>query len=376
MIEWMDDVVVVRGKVRVWGGACPTVANQRQKWRERWGVLLEVFDEEGRRGVGEAAPLPGFSWESLEDCREALEAWCSALPLRATTGCRLDRYTAGATPAAAQFAVEMALLDLQGKRGQFQVPVTAYLRWPLHGPTFVSRLLHGRRLISLEAQVRRGLEEGFRTFKVKLGGVGYVNEDVRLVQKLRAAVPGEWRLRVDLNGGWNLEQWESFHRGFAAARVELVEDPVAAEWLPSLPPSAVPVAADEALKWEEMAEALAEAGTCSFWVLKPTLLGGFARCGRLHSLARARGIRCLVSHCFEGPVALAAVRAAALVLGGPPHPDGRLFPETPWPQHWQVCHADGVDLHPALTAFPALSLPGGGASTIEPWAEPGLGVEP
>lgn len=399
MIDWMDDVVVVRGRVRVWGGACPTVANQRQTWRERWGLLLEVFDEAGARGVGEASPLPSFSRDTLEACRQALEAWCGALPLPVNMSYMVRPPAVMPLPPAARFAVESALLDLQGKRGDLPVPVTRLLCRELYGPIYVSKLLSGRRVDSLATQVRRGLAQNFCTFKLKLGGVGYVSEDVKLIERLRAAVPGGWRLRVDLNGGWNLEQWQRFHKVFEDAQVELVEDPVRVHELGHVLSSRVPIAIDEPLKREEDVPLLLRARCCSLWVLKPTVLGGFERCRQLRFLAQSQGIKTMVSHCFEGPVGLAAVRAVALLLGWAEHPaahgadeaqasapDAAKAAEELGPParidgfggtlRWQDWYAQGVDLHPALTAFPPLPVPGGGAAELFPWEAGGLGVEP
>jgi o-succinylbenzoate synthase len=338
-------------------------------------VLLEVFDEEGRRGVGEASPLPGFSQDTLEECFQALTAWCRALPLAVNMFYLQKLPAVLPLPPAARFAVETALLDLQGRRGG--VPLTRLLARELYEPIFVSKLLSGRWLGSLAEQVRRGLAEGFHTFKVKLGGVEHATEDVKLAQDLRAAVPGEWRLRVDLNGAWNCTQWERLHRGFADAGVELVEDPVPKAELQSLPGGAVPVAADEALKDEDTWLPLARSGTCSLWILKPTVLGGFQRCRQLSALAHSHGIETVVTHCFEGPVGLAAVRAVAQLCGAARHPDA---PRTPrasrWDIRWQDCYAHGVDLHGALTAFPPLPVPGGGAPELYPWVDAGLGLAP
>lgn len=375
MVQFQQEWVAVRAQVRLWGGTCPAVGNRRRTWRQRWGVLLEVFDDEGRRGVGEASPLPGFSRESLEDCRHALEAWCRALPLPVNMLDRGKLPPVMPLPPAARFAAETAFLDVQARRGGISVP--RLLSPELSGPIFISKLISGRRVDLLAEQVRRGLAQGFHTFKLKLGGVNDATRDVRLVRRLRAAVPGDWRLRVDLNAAWNLLQWKRLHRGFADAHVELVEDPVAAEELPFLPPSEVPVAADEALKWEKLPWQLAQSRSCLLWVLKPSVLGGFFRCRELSALAQRAGIQCLVSHCFEGPVALAAVRTASLLFGCAQHPQRQPSSDMePLDAKWQDWYANGVDLHPALAAFPALLVPGGAAAQIYPWDSRGLGVEP
>ncbi|MFZ5785756.1 MAG: hypothetical protein ACOY3Y_04870, partial [Acidobacteriota bacterium] len=66
---------VVRHRLRRVGGEVPgEVGNRASTWRERHGVLLEVEDDGGARGVGEASPLPGYSPDTLEACEAALAA--------------------------------------------------------------------------------------------------------------------------------------------------------------------------------------------------------------------------------------------------------------------------------------------------------------
>lgn len=371
--EW----TAVRARVRVWGGKCPAVGNRRLTWRERYGVLLEVFDAEGHRGLGEASPLPGFSLDTLEQCHDALATWCRSLPRTVDMAHFANLPAAMPEPPAARFAVETALLDLQGKRDPV-VPVTRLLCREACQRVYVSRLLSGRRVDLLARQVRRGLEEGFFTFKLKVGGAASFEHDLRLVRRLREAVPGNWRLRLDANASWRLSEAPGFLEQLARWRIELVEDPVPAGELPDLPPGPIPVAADEALGEEETRRRLLRSPSCRLWVLKPTLLGGFQRCRDLQQQAREHGISCLFSHCFEGPVGLAAVRAVALWLRDARHADapaGTAGGDLRAPTREEV-YAHGVDLHPALAAFPPLPVPGGGAARLEPaWEGGGLGVE-
>ncbi|MFP5503792.1 MAG: o-succinylbenzoate synthase, partial [Candidatus Sericytochromatia bacterium] len=80
----------------------------------RAGFYLAAKDDTGRRGLGEAAPLPAWGSESLEACREALaaieNASFEAAEALAATG--LDRRR---TPAA-YAAAELALMDLRARQ--------------------------------------------------------------------------------------------------------------------------------------------------------------------------------------------------------------------------------------------------------------------
>src|SRR5690606_32701588 len=59
-------VVRIRGPINA--------QNARTSWQERDGAILCVSDDDGRVGVGEASPLPGFSPDTIDACTEALGA--------------------------------------------------------------------------------------------------------------------------------------------------------------------------------------------------------------------------------------------------------------------------------------------------------------
>ena len=48
--------------------------NARAQWSERESCVITLERSDGVRGQGEAAPLPGFSPDSLQACRQALAA--------------------------------------------------------------------------------------------------------------------------------------------------------------------------------------------------------------------------------------------------------------------------------------------------------------
>ena len=93
----------------------------------RKGFLLELEDESGRTGFGEALPLPQFGGEGRAGCEGALRR-----ALRSLVG---ERAPAGALPEAAERALaaapvarnacEIALLDLEAQRRS--LPLAAWL---------------------------------------------------------------------------------------------------------------------------------------------------------------------------------------------------------------------------------------------------------
>ena len=90
-------------------------------------------------------------------------------------------------------------------------------------------------------------------------------------------------------------------------------------------------------------------------VLKPTLLGGMCACLALARDAAARGLSVVVTHVFDGPVALAAAAELAAAL------PGRVL-------------ACGLDRHGGLAAWPDVAIPQLGPDYVASAGRPGLGL--
>lgn len=317
----------------------------RGTWQERRGLFLEIEDAEGFRGVGEASPLPGYSPETLEDARKALSRWEEKGPPRLDDQrpilpqVRAELETIDPAVPSARFAVETALLDLAGHR--LGRPVWSLLGGENPSAVPLSALLRARTPETIVEQTRAVLERGITTVKVKVGLPGAFEHELALLAALRAALGSGLRLRLDANGGF--AQGNVAERLAALARFEpeLIEEPVSGPALFELEASPIPLAADESLQipgaWQCL-EPLRRRGLLHAVVLKPMVLGGGLACLDLARRAAAEGVGALVTHFFDGPVALAAAAHLALAL-----PGERL--------------ACGLDRHPGLAAWPAAEIP-------------------
>jgi o-succinylbenzoate synthase len=290
-------------------------------------VLLRLVDEDGNRGRGEASPLPGFSPDSAAACATALQRAHLRLgempdrlpPVTAVTLGLASLEGDLASVPAAGFALETALFDLIGRRRSLSIAECLggprpYRSVPVNG------LLVARGDESLVERGRRLVEEGAPALKVKLRArddAGFALE-LRTLHALRAALPEGFELRADANGAWDVEEARERMAALAPLGLRFVEQPVAAPRLLELGPCAVPWAADESLLVPGMAERLLGAEGCVAFVLKPALLGGLIRGVTLGARAQARGLDVVVTHLFDGPVALAAAVELALALPRPP----------------------------------------------------------
>jgi O-succinylbenzoate synthase len=159
-------------------------------------------------------------------------------------------------------------------------------------------------------EVRAVLERfpGCRTAKVKVAASDQtLAQDVARVRAVREALGPEGRVRVDANGGWNVDEAEHAIHALAPFDLEYVEQPCAsveelAEIRVRTKYMGIPIAADESVRRAEDPLAVAEAGAADVLVVKAAPLGGIRRA--LEIVARA-GLPVVVSSALDTSVGLA-----------------------------------------------------------------------
>jgi o-succinylbenzoate synthase len=342
-------VRIVEAKVGIIGGPLRrSVGNAHRRWTERKSVLIVLRDEEGRIGLGEAAPLPGYSPDTLEECHAALSR------VVAESNGAFASYVSGLTllreTPAAEFALESLIVDLLGQK-------TGVPYGDIHptARTHLARcgLIDGEPT-EWDASWEALHERAIRVFKIKIGRSGLSSEELYGLRALRRVHGEDWSLRIDVNGGWSPAEAAARLGSFTPLGIEFVEQPTqpgSLEYVGELP---VPWAADESLRNPKELARLKKT-PCAAFVLKPSILGGFRRCIEPCGRAERPRMPAVVSHLFEGPVAMAANCAIALGL-----PDPVL--------------AAGLDTHDALSAWPEMPIPQlQTPGVITPATEPGLG---
>lgn len=337
------------------------VQNARHRWLERRGLLLRLEGPGGATGYGEAAPLPGISEETLENCRAALAQisdqqwlWLDRTPI-AELGQGLDGL--GSVPPSARFAAETALLDLRARRAE--LPVHRLLQELLPGlsepgPLGLVILLDDQ-LESWPEQTRAALAQGCAGVKAKVGRPEHFDRELAALHRVRTVLGAQGRIRLDANRAFESARITERLDALASVNPEFVEEPgMALEQWPCSP--AVPLALDESLRdrpeptkeWIEQRRLVAV-------VLKLGQHGGVLEAWPKIAKARALGVSVVVSHLFEGPVGTAAAAELALALG-------------------QDRFAHGLAPHAGLLNW-SHGLPAAyRQASLAPHAEPGLGL--
>lgn len=149
--------------------------------------------------------------------------------------------------------------------------------------------------------------DGCRTAKVKVAERGQgLAEDIARVREVRTILGPEARIRIDANGGWNIDEAEHAIHALAEYDLEYVEQPCATvdelvEIRRRTKYMGVPIAADESVRKAADPLVVARAGAADILVLKAQPLGGIRR--SLDIIAQA-GLPVVVSSALDTSVGL------------------------------------------------------------------------
>lgn len=235
---------------------------------ERFDTLLvEMHDDAGGVGYGEATVLPGYTEETLDGAWQRIRDGAgrlvglgaeSALAMLAPL-----RRTAPFSATALATAVEMLA-------GHPTLNAAAGARMPLLA------LVHEDSGEALTAEVEGHLAAGYDTLKVKVGFD--VTSDLDRVARIRAAVAGRARLRLDANQGYDREQACRFVGELDPDGIELVEQTCAAgDWDAAVAVArvaTVPLMLDESIYGLADIERAAEFGCAELIKFKLMKAGG------------------------------------------------------------------------------------------------------
>ncbi|MCM2681100.1 o-succinylbenzoate synthase [Echinimonas agarilytica] len=216
---------------------------------------------------GEAAPLPGFSRETLADVEAEFLQWINSC----------NRDSIGLSSASLQFALSM-----------------------LSAPTTTQTgVIQSAQLVTA-GMTKTALNPNEYTIKLKLGHQTIAG-DIQQFRQFAEQYPNA-RFRLDVNQAWQLEQAQQFAQGINLSRVEWFEEPckqlaMTQAFARSLP---VPIALDEHLQQPDYEPELFE-GLVAL-VCKPTLIGTLQTCKKLHAFTQHHDLDFVVSSSFESNI--------------------------------------------------------------------------
>jgi O-succinylbenzoate synthase len=169
--------------------------------------------------------------------------------------------------------------------------------------------------------------DGCTTAKVKVAEAGQsVEDDMARISAVRDAMGPHARIRIDANGGWDVEQATEALRRSAAYGIEYAEQPCASvEELATLRTTLarngidIRIAADESIRKADDPMRVARLGAADIVVVKVAPLGGIASA---LEIVEACGLPAVVSSALDTSVGISAGVALAAALPSLDHACG------------------------------------------------------
>lgn len=309
-------------------------------------VMVCLIDRDGARGWGEATPLPDFTGETASSIKIILEQELLPIVIGMESGDiteahrRMDDFIYGNT--AAKAAVDMALYDLTAH--VLGVPEYVLLGGLCRSHVGVNRHIGITTVDEAVKLARSYAGQGYTTIKMKAGRDP--DEDIRRIKSVRGALGDAAKIRVDANQGYDLPTARRVLASLEGECLEFFEQPLNRhDWqgLRSLRESSgVRIGADESLHSVRDAIVLAENHCVDVFIIKLIKLGGLKPALDVAAIARAAGIRCVVTSVFD--TQLGAAHCLHLAASLPESLSCDLTCYASQPEMAESCHslADGV----------------------------------
>ena len=247
-------------------------------------IMVEVRDEEGRLGWGEGHISPGSSSETREGgwqfCREHAEKVIGMEAAEAIAF--IDGNKAASKVASTAMVTAMEMLS-----GDPILDLSEEARLPLLAP------LHSFDIKDVPAEVEHHLEEGYRTFKIKVGRD--LDADLVRVAAIQEAAAGRATLRLDANRAFNREDGCRFASSLNPESIMHFEQPCATEDWESNAAVAkvctVPLMLDEPIYYMEDIERAAKIDNVGMLKMKLKRTGSLNRLQRCLLRVRELGMK-------------------------------------------------------------------------------------
>lgn len=265
-------------------------------------AVVRITDDQGQIGLGNIDPSPGYSQETIEESLQMLTQTLGPAALGQDSGnihtltAHLDGQVSGYLDAKA--AIEMAVTDLMGRR--HQICVSSLLGGSVVEQVYFNAWIGIVSPQEAAQEARRWHQAGWRSAKIKVGG--NIEADRDRVAAVRQAAGPDFKIRVDANAGYSVDEAIALGRMLEPYHLELMEQPVAADDLHGLravkQAVKIPIMADESVTDFDSLIQIIRLQAADIVKLKVMKQGGFLRTSRMMATAEAAGLGVVIGHGF------------------------------------------------------------------------------
>ena len=281
----------------------------------RKGFIIVLTDENGRRGFGEAAPMPEFGSETYKETEEKLSTlkFNIRIDFNNPAGTLEKNLRQFDKLPALKHGIEQAMLklicirknvslnELVNKESKSDIPVNAAVG--LHTPAETLK------------QSAAFIQQGYTTIKLK-GGRDKFSEDLDRVRLIATEFKDKIKIRLDLNGKWNVQDAIHNLKRLEHFTIEYAEEPVTGfdQFKELAAHSSIPIAPDESIRSFEDAMRFIDSGFVKFIILKPMMIGGLLPVLRIIDYAAGKKVIPIITTSLDTAIGRAfAVFAASTV---------------------------------------------------------------
>ncbi|MEX0639109.1 MAG: enolase C-terminal domain-like protein [Balneolaceae bacterium] len=288
-------------------------------WTHREGLILR-FRGGTHISIAEAAPLPGFSVESLQESAVALEDSREALtrlltrPEKAEYFCsELNRLS---LPPSAAFAISVLGASILSKKNR--KPLSELFGRTPAREVKVNALIPISDRKTADEQLRYNSLQGATVVKLKVGSEpGALPE---WIENWNRKFPGI-QYRIDPNRSWPSEKLAEYLELFHGLPVEYIEEPCRFtslhEFSRAASSSPIPLAADESIHSLESLKELLQNPSIKYLILKPMRIGNIFNLFETVQAHRTPDKEIIVTSMLESAVGRSILVQMAAMAGSP-----------------------------------------------------------
>jgi len=293
----------------------------RGKISQRKGFIINLKSKNGKTGIGDAAPFPEFGSESYEETEEALNKIELKINIDLSDIRKSLKYTLRNFEAfpALRHGMEQALLNLICKEKNSSL--SELLKLKLKDEIIVNAVIGFLSAADVHLKVKDIIAKGFNTIKIKVGRPKF-EEDLEILKAVRDATGSDIKVRVDVNGKWDLDCAVKNLRQLEDLNIEYAEQPVNSieDFIKIKKETSISLAADESIRNYISARAFILRKAVDVIVLKPMVIGGLVPTLEIIELAEKYKVIPVVTSSFESAVGRSnLVIAAAYVKADVAH---------------------------------------------------------
>ncbi|MBA3026407.1 MAG: dipeptide epimerase [Sulfurimonas sp.] len=211
----------------------------------------------------------------------------------------------------AKAALDMAFVSLMAQEKQQKLYEYLGAKEPCDLQTDITISLGSEDKMIRDA--KEAYKEGMDILKIKVGKD--VDHAIKVVRELCIELP-KVKILVDANQAWNLEESLMFINAMKGVKIELIEQPVAAEDLDALcvitKSTPIDILADEAVFTLEDVKKVYTHRCADIINIKLMKCGGLSKAVEILEYARANDIKCMLGSMLEGPISINAALHLAM----------------------------------------------------------------